>query len=312
MALGSALWKASESFYNGLTLAQHGITPEQAFARRLHLASAFPRLEEFWKKHVCPMTTRPQGMDFRPGHSLIAEKIGMASYSVMGRLLDSDDSMAKVRAGDLGERYRNWRDAIEAAGNALQLTTELQYAVEGNPKNKKAPSLASTLGVAINLFPDWQLNWAANRDMATKYRHYLVHEGLVYTVQNQATGEVLVLGYQAFKAGGNWNDASASYYARPGDWQTLQRVGEVVLGNTIAFIDLTYERLLASMDGLLVNPAYQQLWGWDNNTPPAAWPVRPPAPTLPAMVNGVMTLSACSSSKKVYGPTIISSGGCNP
>jgi len=110
----------------------------------------------------------------------------------------------------------------------------------------------------------------------------------------------------------NWTDASASYNGKPSDWHTLQRVGEVVIGDTIAFIDLTYDRLLAEMKGLLVNPAYQRLWGWDNNTPAAVWTARPAAPTLPAMVNGVMTLSACSSSKKVYGPAAISSGGCNP
>ena len=34
MALGAALWKASEGFYENLTLATHGIAPEQAFARR--------------------------------------------------------------------------------------------------------------------------------------------------------------------------------------------------------------------------------------------------------------------------------------
>src|SRR6185312_15555506 len=102
--------------------------------------------------------------DFRRGTSDIACKIAQTNYSVLGKLLDAADSFARVQRGDLGERHRNWRDAIEATGNALQLTTELQFAVGGNPKKSKAPSLAGHLGVAMNPFPDWDANWKANRD----------------------------------------------------------------------------------------------------------------------------------------------------
>jgi hypothetical protein len=56
----------------------------------------------------------------------------------MCKLLDANDSLTKVRGGDFGDRYRNWRDAIEAAGNALQLTSELQFAIAGNPKNRSS------------------------------------------------------------------------------------------------------------------------------------------------------------------------------
>src|SRR5690349_12986311 len=96
MPLGAALWAASASFYNGLTLAQHGIAPEQEFAGRAGLRAAFPRYEQFWKRHVCPATTRPYGAEFRSGISDIVCKIAATSYSTMCKLLDAEDSLAKV------------------------------------------------------------------------------------------------------------------------------------------------------------------------------------------------------------------------
>jgi hypothetical protein len=315
MPLGAALWTASESFYNGLTLSQYGIAPEQEFASRRGLSTAFPRYGEFWKRHVCPATTRPCGTDFRSGISDIVCKVAATSYSVMCKLLDAEDSLGKVQAGDLGERYRNWRDAIEAAGNALQLATELQFAVAGNPRDTTLPSVAAELGVAINPFPDWKKNWAANRETASKYRHYLVHQGLVYTVHVEPSGEVLVLGYAAFAAGVNWKHAEASYNAKPSEWQSLATVCQAVFDDTVAFIERTYERLLDRLDLLLTNPAYQRLWGWDNNTTPATWPppqaaLSPGSPPVSAMI----WMQATSASKTVPGShkTIISSGGCMP
>jgi hypothetical protein len=295
MSLGASLWKTNEVFYEGLTLAQDGIGPEQDFAARPRLAALFPRYEVFWRRHVCPATTRPHGVDFRPGISDIVCTIAMRSFSIMGKLLDADDSLSKVMAGDLGERCRNWRDAIEAAGNALQLNTELRYVIAG----PHLPSLAGILGVTLNPFPDWKTNWSAEREMATKYRHYLVHEGLVYTVTTQPAGETLVLGRQAFASGVNWNTASASYDKRPQDWQSLQSVCAEVVVDTVASIDLTYERLIDRMEPLLTSAAYQQLWGWNHGTVPTSPVIRP----SPATIAEGVTIHATSAAK-----TVISSG----
>jgi hypothetical protein len=187
--------------------------------------------------------------------------------------------------------------------------------VAGNPKDARSPSVAAELGVAINPFPDWKANWAADREMASKYRHYLVHEGLVYTVHVATSGEVLVLGCAAFAASVNWKHAEASYNAKPSEWQSLVTVCQAVFRDTVAFIDLTYERLLDKMDPLLTNPAYQRLWGWDKNTKPAAWPH--PQPVLSpgsSRVSTMISMQATSASKTVLWShkTIISSGGCMP
>ena len=311
MSLGTALWKSRKAFYDGLTLARDGITLEREFASRPTLISQFTQLEAYWKRHVCPATMRPHSQAFRPGISAITEKIARASYSVVGKLLDADDSLCNVLAGDLGPRYRNWRDAIEAAGNALQLTTELQFAVADKKAKQPTPaSLAGQLGVVLDPFPDWKTHWAADRDKAAAYRNYLVHEGLVYTVTLQATGEVLVLGPAGFGAGVNWLQADASYNANPGHWRPLAEVAQTVIGDTIAFVDLTYGRLLAVMEPLLVSPAYQALWGW--TAAPAQVLVSSTGPA-PAPANTMVSMQACSASNTVggypAGKTIISNGG---
>jgi hypothetical protein len=239
-------------------------------------------------------------------------KIAQTNYSVLGKLLDAADSLAKVQAGILGDRCRNWRDAIEAAGNALQLTTELQFAVSGNPKKPSSPSLASQLGVAINPFPDWETNWKADRDSVSRYRNYLVHDGLVYTVRNTATGETLVLGRAAFAGGTTWKLAEASYATNPQDWERLEKVCEDVWEDTVAFIDLSYERIIIELNSQLTNPVYQLLWGWPSVDAPTVTtdtllraPIGPPA---------LCSMQACSSSKTVFDPrtTVISSGPCLP
>lgn len=66
MPLGQALWNASEGYYESLTLADDGISAEQAFANRAELVSAFKNYAPFWRRHVYPATTRPNDNAFRP------------------------------------------------------------------------------------------------------------------------------------------------------------------------------------------------------------------------------------------------------
>lgn len=135
MLLGMTGWKTCEDFYNSLSLAKDGIADEQDFARRPRIRALFPRYEIFWRRHICPATTRPHGTDFRAGISAIICKIAQTSYSILGGLLDAADSLDKVRAGDLGPRCRNCRDVLMAAGNTLQL---LRVAVLPEPQSEEA------------------------------------------------------------------------------------------------------------------------------------------------------------------------------
>jgi hypothetical protein len=265
--LGASHWKANEGFYNRLTLEKDGDNFENDFASR-DFAHQFPNYAEFWKRHVCPATNRPRDIMPRAGTSDIVCRIMQTSYSILIKLLDASDSLAMVQAGNLGSQNRNSRDAIEASGNALQLASDLQSTLSGKPAPKKPkPNLFGVLNVRIDLFPDFDTNWKPSRDSASEYRRYLIHEGLFYTVQNQITGETLVLDRASFLAGVAWRDANASYRANPAAWKGLETVCKEVFDETVGFIDRTYEQLVAKMNALLTNPDYQQLWGWNNHCP---------------------------------------------
>ena len=297
MSLGASLWSGCKKYYDGLILARDGIQTEQEFASRLDLATAFPQYEQFWKRHVCPATNRPHDANFRSCMSPIVCRIAQVGHSILERLLDAADSLAKVLAGDLGHRQRNGRDAIEAAGNALQLLTELQYAIAGNKKDASVPNLAAELKVPLKPFPDWKAFWGKTREELILYRNYLVHSGGMYTVHDGRTGETLVLGRVAFSAEPNWLQAQQLYHRNPTDWRPLTQVSQEQFHETVAFADLTYERLIESMDPLLTNPDYQKLWGWDGVNPLAA-----PASPSPTTLNSEPSVSITQTS----GTTIIS------
>jgi len=185
----------------------------------------------------------------------------VASYSVLVYLMDAEDSLAKVQAGERGERNRNCRDVFVSAGNALQLLTELQFAACGNnPHSPNPASLAGQLGIIIHPFPDWSDHWKPDRDLACTIRNHLTHQGLFYTFNNPETGENLLLdpARMPHALRFTWKDAEESYTTNPGHWRRLEVVCEAIFHDTAAFIDLSYERLLATMDGLLTNPSYQR------------------------------------------------------
>lgn len=160
----------------------------------------------------------------------------------------------------------------------------------------------------LNPFPDWKEHWKDDRDLASSIRNYLTHQGWFYTVRAGVAGETLVPSRVAFAAGVTWKDAEASFASHPDHWQRLETVCEELFGETAAFIDLSYERMIAEMDHQLTNPAYHRLWGWDA----AAAPPQSVAKTAQAFEAGMVLLHGCSASKEVAAPqkTIVSSGPC--
>jgi hypothetical protein len=97
----------------------------------------------------------------------------------------------------------------------------------------------------------------------------------------------------------------------PGHWRHLETVCEGILEEAVAFIDLSYERIIAKLDVQLTNPAYQRLWGW---TPVSARALTPVNLGTPAALMASFTIQACSASRAVSGthPTVISSGARLP
>ena len=232
MPLGPNKWNAAKPYYDGLTLAKDGDTIEQQAATQFGLDKLFPNYEIFWKYHVCPATVRPRGITFRPDVSDIISVIAQRSYTVLTYILESMDYLRLVEKGELDPRNRYCYITIIFAGNALQVFTELQNALTGNPnKLSGMDDLATQLGVPINLFPNWQTKWRADRDSAVNYRNYLTHQGRLYTVTPTATNKPLVLKRSAFQQNVTytWTHAESDYNANPANWISLSNVCKEIL-----------------------------------------------------------------------------------
>jgi hypothetical protein len=164
--------------------------------------------------------------------------------------------------------------------NGYQKFTELGNAIcATNPDDFRGmKTLAAELGMPIMLFPDWQSSWEKERKLFTNYRNYLTHQGGMFRVVR--AGEVLILSRAAYKSRKvyTWSQADRDYDADPSQWVTVQSACAGVIQDTIAFLDLGYERIRQRLDPQLVNPTYQRLWGWK----PGVDPLTPPSPPSPA------------------------------
>lgn len=265
MKLGPELWSASKSFYDRQTLAEHGDQNEMHAARALAFDARFPHYGHFWRYHVCPATTRPIGIVFRPDVADIVSAITQRNYTVFMYLVEALEHLHLVEAGDLGPRNRHCYIALMYAGNALQVFTELQVALCGRPEPLEGMAdLAKQLGARIDPFPDWAETWAYDRNLLSAYRNYLTHQGWFYTVTKRASGESLVLRPEQFKprATHTWTHAERDYAKNPSEWFPLRDLCRLVVDDTFAFLDLAYQQICEELDRLLANARYQALWGW--------------------------------------------------
>ena len=304
MKLGPALWTSSKPFYDQMSLAQHGDPTEQYAAKTLGFDTLFPHYGEFWRYHVCPATTRPTGITFRTGTADIISVLAQRNYTVFMYLVEALEHLRLVDAGDLGPRNCNCYIALMYAGNSLQVFTELQTALCGNPRTLSGMAdLAAQLGVAIDPFPDWRKTWQYDRDLLSTYRNYLTHQGWFYTMYKSATKQTLVLKPDAFKPGVTytWTHADRDYAASPGDWFPIQDLCGLVVKDTAAFLDLAYEKICSDLSPLPLTAPYQTLWGWQ---PHQAIPVLPSAPvTATATATQRITGPAQSSRISLTGKT---------
>jgi hypothetical protein len=285
MTLGQALWTASKSFYDQQTLVSNGDETEKYAAKTLNFEALFPHYGKFWRYHVCPATTRPAGITFRAGVGDIASVITQRNYTVFMYLVETLEHLQLVDAGTIGPRNRNCYIVLMYAGNALQVFAELQTALCGKPGPLNGmPDLAKQLGVYIDPFPDWKTMWAYDRDLLSTYRNYLTHQGWFYCVEKSATNELLVLKPDAFQPGAayTWTHADRDYRANPNNWFPVQDLCHVVVKDTIAFLDLAYEKICTELEPLLPTATYQALWGWQpNQVAPKMGAAGPGVPAIP-------------------------------
>ena len=277
MPLGPSKWNSARPFYDGLTLAVDGDPIERQAVTQFGLGKRFPHYEVFWKRHVCPATDRPRGINFRFGVSDIISVIAQRSYSVFVYALEAVDHLREVSEGRLGPRNRNCYITLMYAGNALQVFTELQRALSGTLDGMNG--LATTLSMPIDPFPDWKTAWAPDRESASNYRNYVTHQGYIYSVLRQSSGERMVLSRDAFKKKTlcTWLQTEAEYNRDPSVFIDVVDACRGIVDDTIAFLDLAYEKIICVMDPLLEHDDYQRLWGWVDHQPAIL-----SAPALPA------------------------------
>ena len=185
------------------------------------------------------------------------------SYSVFYHLVEASEYLSLARRGEWGgPRYSNWHNSILYGGNALQLFRGLQDSV--------TDYLASRLHRAIPLFSDWGATWKPRYDAISGYRNYLTHQGLPQTLLvTQPDGSVSkepivlkkehVLNHTPLA----WSQAVRNYRNDPTKWSGLLDVGTALLDETIDYLNDAYGHICDTLNPLLVDAAYQQLWGWD-------------------------------------------------
>ncbi len=301
MQLGPQVWNAAKPFYDQLTLAVDGDgQAEQPAARNDNINGVFPAYEKFWRHHVCPATQRPHGINFRQGVADIISIIVQRNYSVFVYAVEAREFIAKARQGDTGPRNRNYYVALMYAGNALQVFTELRRALCGKPDRRNMGTmndLSRELGVQFDPFPDWNSNWKAEQESASNYRNYVTHQGWFYSVFQQATGKQYVLNRDEFRPREpwTWTHAENDYRSNPSGWIEFDKSCQGIVDDTIAFLDLAYEKIAAVMEPLLVIADYQRLWGWQDHQPIPAAGIATPQVATGNRTTGIAPSWLCGS-----------------
>jgi hypothetical protein len=219
----------------------------------------------------CPATNRPFGMGARNGAAKVISAIIQRNYSVFRNLAIALEYWERISVGDWGPHESHFDTFIKNLGDSLQVATELQFAI-GGPAAKfpgMAP-LRDQLGATFDLFPDWQSNFKYERELASSYRNYLTHQGKAATIQDSASGEIKVLSSEAYhrltpnKEAFTWNHSHDAYINNPADWVERTAACKAVMDDTLAFLNLSYERFIQHLDPWLSRREYQTLWGWQD------------------------------------------------
>lgn len=264
MPLGPQKWQQHRAFYDNLTLADHGDDREQHGAHTYQMHVRFSNYEHFWRHFVAPATQRP--VDVSTFRMETAEEViflTQRNYTVFLYLLDAYEDRDKVLAGDLGPSFRNWRNCIRYAGDALQVFSELQRAIEEN--------LAAKLGDEIKLFPDWKQKWNPDRESVINFRNYLVHQGQLQVFERRDGDAVVPYTLdrsQITRDGLTWIKTDADFQKNPEQFRPLNDAAREIVTETTDWLNKAYGRIVEKLQGLPETATLQKLWGWQNGQSP--------------------------------------------
>ena len=176
-------------------------------------------------------TVRNASIDWRAETSDIVSAIGQRSHAVLSDLLTSLDHLALVRAGDRGPYDRHIDIALNFAGNAVQKFDDLELAICATDEQAKSSfkgldPLAKQLGETIELFPDKNTHWQAERAKTSNYRNYLTHQGRIFRIHHN--GDILIPSPESLKNRRvyTWTHADRAYAAALIRISVLLRLGQ--------------------------------------------------------------------------------------
>jgi|GEM_PF-5207662 len=262
-----------QSGYDQIKLRTHGDPVEQDGCKRFNLDRIFPHYEVFWRKHVVPATNRPIGTDFLPNAVPEIRLVAQINYSLFLNLYHSQEVLEEIRAGKLGGlAYRNCHDCIKASGDAIQKFTELQCAISGPSSGLRCANstwLAQRLGHTVTIFTatEWT-TFAAEREEKIGYRNYLTHRGqppvtLVEGPFGTIEPYVPIPENILRTADVRWASAEFDYPTAPEKWKRLVDVCAELHNDTIAWLDLAYEKLIIALSAVQQLQVYANACGWN-------------------------------------------------
>ncbi len=269
MKLGTDAWTKSAWYYSQLTLRKNGDAIEQMAAEAFSFEKRLPHYELFWKNHICPATQRPGVIHLRTNADEILSNISQRSYSTFFNIAEALIELENIQKHGVGDRCRNANISLMFAGNALVLYSELERVIAG-PEDRftlAIGTLAKRLGGAITpLSQSDKSAWSSLREDIVAYRHYLTHSGGLFTLHSSKTGKHLVLKRDKLRGTAptplSWTKIEKQHAGVEGDWHELVDACKQVIFDSLVLLDMGYEHLTKQLAIFLLNPAYQQLWGW--------------------------------------------------
>lgn len=289
-----------ENAYAQITLRTHGDPAEQDGCKRFDLDRSFKQYEIFWRKHVVPATDRPNGTGFLPNATPEIRLVAQINYSLFSNIYRSREALEEIKAGKLGGlTYRNCQDCIKSSGDAIQKFSELQCAISGPIAGQRCFNrtwLSQRLGHKVNIFTptEWQ-KFALEREEKIAYRNYLTHRGqppitLVECPNGESEPYVPLPENVIRTIDVRWESAAYDYTAAPEKWKRLVEVCEELHGDTIAWLDLAYEKVNSALSQVQKLQAFTNACGWDSVNGPGVTPNQLPASISMCAVSGTVSV----------------------
>ncbi|NLX95582.1 MAG: hypothetical protein GXY83_05345 [Rhodopirellula sp.] len=306
MPLGPQKWQQHRTFYDNLTLEDDGDDNEQYGARTHGMHVQFSNYEHFWRHYVAPSTQRPADRSaFRAETAEEVILLTQRNYTVFVYLLEAHEYRDMVLARGPGPRFRNWYNCVTYAGNALQVFTKLQDAIEQN--------LAAKLARKVDLFPDWKQQWNPGRESVINFRNYLTHQGYFQVFLKPDGGGFVphvLHRSQITRDELTWIKTVADFQNNPQQFMPLNDAAREIVTDTTAWLNNAYGRILQVLQGLPENATLQQLWGWKHGLSPVPVPVAVPAAAPPLQLGGqtIIRIPPSPNEPVISGTRIVPAG----